>query len=224
MNCPDIDRLSQRDEWTEAERTHVAGCARCAALVAEYAVFTAGDARLGADETARANARLSSFVDEITNEGATAAEPVRAAAAPGAGWLARFAAWCAGPQGRLAVGFAAVAFVAGVVFVPRAMRGPQVGDLSRGAAGAERKAEPLTVTAAAAGAYTVTWLPMPGAESYVVEVVDPLFAVVHSANAGAALTWTLEPGVIGSGTYVRVIAIRQGDRVLEQGPMALPGR
>ncbi|MBI5170133.1 MAG: hypothetical protein HZA61_11635 [Candidatus Eisenbacteria bacterium] len=225
MNCPEIDRLSQPGAWTEAERAHVEGCARCLALSAEYAAFTAGNSRVSADEAAGAHARLSSFVDRITSEGAPAgASACAAAQPPRAGWLARFAQWCAGPQGRLAVGFAAVAIVAGVVFVPRAMRGPQVGDTARGGAGTERQAELLTVVAAGAGAYTVTWLPMPGAESYLVEVLDPLFAVVHSANAGASLTWTLEPGTIGAGAYVRVIALRQGDRILEQGPMALPGK
>ncbi len=120
-----------------------------------------------------------------------------------------------------------MAIVAGVVLVPRALRGPQVGDTMRGSAGTSQqaaKAEPLTVTAGAAGSCTVSWLAMPGAESYVVEVLDPLFAVVHSEDPGAALTWTLDANAIGNGTYVRVIALRRGDRILEQGPMALPGR
>lgn len=228
MNCPTIDRLSQPDAWTETERSHVESCAHCAALLAEYRVFSAGDERVSADEAARANARLSSFVDQITSEGAPSAAPMRASsAAPRGGLLARFAEWCMGPQGRLAVGFAAVAIVAGVVFVPRALRGPQVGDTMRGSAGTSQqsaKAEPLTVTAGEAGACTVSWLAMPGAESYVVEVLDPLFAVVHSENPGDALTWTLDASAIGNGTYVRVIALRQGDRILEQGPMALPGK
>lgn len=228
MNCPTIDRLSQPDAWTDTERAHVESCARCAALLAEYRVFSAGDARLGADETERAHARLSSFVDRITSEGAPVAEPSPAtSAAPREGLFARFVAWCVGPQGRLAVGFAAVAIVAGVVFVPSALRGPQVGDSTRGSRGEAKQvsaSEPIVVTAGAAGAYTVTWLPMPGAERYVVEVLDPLFAVVYSVPADTAVTWSLDPAVIGKGTYVRVVGLKSGDRVFEQGPMALPGR
>lgn len=228
MNCPTIDRLSQPEAWTDGERAHVESCARCASLLAEYRVFTAGDTRLSAGEAARANARLSSFVDQITSEGAAAGTASRVTAgAPREGLLARLVAWCAGPQGRLAVGFAAVAIVAGVVFVPRALRGPQVGDATRGAAGTPQqaaRAEPLTVTAGAAGACTVSWLAMPGAERYVVEVLDPLFAVVHSADPGTALIWTLDAGAIGKGTYVRVVGLRGGDRIFEQGPMALPGK
>jgi hypothetical protein len=228
VNCPTIDRLSQPDAWTDTERSHVETCARCAALLAEYRVFSAGDVRVSADEASRANARLSSFVDQITSEGAPSGQPLRASSSPArGGLLARFAEWCMGPQGRLAVGFAAVAIVAGVVFVPRALQGPQVGDTMRGSGAGSQpsaKAEPLTVTAGAAGACTVSWLAMPGAESYVVEVLDPLFAVVHSEHPGAALTCTLDANAIGSGTYVRVIALRQSDRILEQGPMALPGK
>ena len=106
-------------------------------------------------------------------------------------------------------------------------QGPPGGAKMRGSGAASQpsaKAEQLTVTAGAAGACTVSWLAMPGAESYVVEVLDPLFAVVHSEHPGAALTCTLDANAIGSGTYVRVIALRQSDRILEQGPMALPGK
>ncbi len=215
--CPGWERLSDRAGWTAGERAHVAACARCAAFVAEYTAFLAGDERLPPGDRHDADRRLGEFVREQV----LSAVPVtRASESPEPGVLSRLLAWFAAPQGRWATSLAVVVLVAGIFVTTRQDELP-VGRVQRGA---ESAAFAATVTAGADGGAQLRWPAAPQADGYRVEALGADLAVVQSFDVSAALEWKLEPGAAPGAAYVRVVALRRGDRLGETALVAIPGR
>ncbi len=214
--CPGWERLSDSAGWTAGERAHVAACARCSSFVAEYAAFLAGDERLPGEDRRDAERRLGEFVREQV----LPAVPVTRANEPSEpGVLSRLLAWFAAPQGRWATSLAVVVLVAGI-FVTTRQDELRVGQVQRGA---ESAAFAATVTAGSQGEAVVRWPAAPLADGYRIEALGTDLAVVQSFDAPAG-EWTLAPGAAPGAAYLRVVALRRGDRLVETALVAIPGR
>lgn len=220
--CPGWERLAATAEWTDDERAHIASCARCASFVAEYHSFLSGDDALPPAEKLDADRRLADFIGAQVDRDAGVAMPRRAMPTPGL--FERWSLWFGAPPARWAMSFAALALVAGVIYTSRVPE-LRVGDAQRGAQrGAAVQEFSASVSPAQGGAVHVTWPIVPLADGYRVEVLATDLAVVESFEASAAHEWQFDRASVSSGAFVRVVAMRMGDRLSETAPAPLPGR
>jgi hypothetical protein len=185
--------------------------------VAEYRSFLLGDDALPPAEKLDAERRLADFIAAQVDGDTPLTAPRREAASPGL--FERFSAWFGAPPVRWATSFAALALVAGVIFATRTPE-LRVGDAQRGVAVQEFM---VSVSPAQGGAVHLTWPLAPLADGYRVEVLATDLAVVQSFEASAAQEWQFDPAAVPSGAFVRVVAMRMGDRLRETAPVPLPG-
>lgn len=212
--CPDWEVLAVAESWSDEVRTHVAGCASCAAWVREHEAFAAGHAALAADERARAEARLGAFTRELAGVDGPAAPAV-----PASSFFERlFGAFNAPPR-RLAGAVAVIAIVSAVMVARRDPPGARLGEARRGAAAAAA----TTVALDAHGALTLAWPAVDGADGYRVELLDAGLTIVGVESAPAPAC-TVDSARAALAAYARVVAMRQGDRLRELAPAPIPPR
>lgn len=216
--CPGWERLVASEAWSAAERDHVERCPRCAAFLAEYRAFDMGDAQIPPAERADAGVRLSRFISEQVGSPVPRVDARRGDGS--AGVLERVIAWLATPPARWASGLAALAVVAGVLFVPHAPP-LRVGEAQRGVSAAGFA---VSVSRANDGVVRLAWPSVPHAGGYRVEVLAADLTVLECLDAGAAQEWHLDPAALPAGAFVRIVALHLGDRLAETAPMAVPAR
>ena len=221
--CLSLEAIAQPGRWTAAERAHVAKCPRCAARARQCAEFVEGRTNVPPADVADAQSRLGAFLDErlgldVAGSGATAAR-----ARSSSSWWRRLAAWFAAPSGRMALGFAALAIVAGGVWM---MRAPQ-----RSPAVVRGEATPALVVTARADARAANvalgWNEVAGADAYTVELLSADLTRIASFGPLARPAFTLAHGAVtalpaGTSVYCRVVARRAGVIVAESELVSLP--
>jgi hypothetical protein len=215
--CLSMEAIARPGGLSAGERAHVAACARCEVRVAQYREFVAGRVDVPAADLADAEARLGAFLDQRLGIAASA-RTVRAAAKISA-WD-RLAEWFGGPGGRLVVGVAAVAIVAGTFVTLRApQRAPVV---ERGGAASSMVLEVRTDPAAAGVA--LSWGAHPGADRYVVEIISAELEPLASFGPLTTPAFTLARGAVvsrASGTIVYCrVAAKHGSVTLAESELA----
>ena len=213
--CLSMEAIARPGGLSPAERAHAADCARCAVRVAQYRGFVEGRVEVSQADFADAQARMGEFLSRRLGVAAPPAAVAPRVAAGVSAWT-RFVARFSTPAGRLALGFAAIAAVAGGVLVLRAPQGPP--SVVRGTV------ETALVVAASADTtarnVTLRWGAQPGADGYTIEIVSVELVPLGSFGPVREPAFRLARGAVralppGTTVYCRVVAKRA---VIRSGP------
>lgn len=211
----------------DPRRREAAACPRCAALLAQYAVFLESRSQPGAN-LVDARLRIRSFVEREIVAGMRAdgvtAEPNHGQATRRS-WAGRWA---------LVWATAAVVVAIGVVSLLRTQRTPG-GDVFRG--GPEPGApahgvalESLPSTRVASGGWILRWHPMASSSRYEVELLDIALETTGTVPAGPDTMLILDPAKLdrfskgGEVAYWRVVAVGDGGEIAASSPRVLDER
>lgn len=215
--CPGWEVLAVAESWSDEVRAHVDGCAACAAWVREHESFAAGNATITIDERARAGTRLTEFTRELAGVGAPATPAV--AATPTGSFFERLLGAFAAPPLRLAGALAVIAIVSVVVVARREPPQGRIGEATRGTV-----TEPGTHAAIGErGTLALAWPAVEGADGYRVELLDAGLTIVGAEHTSAPAC-SIDSVRAASAAYVRVVAMRHGDRLRELAPAPIPAR
>jgi hypothetical protein len=210
--CIPMERLARPQLLTREDREHLAGCPRCASLMAEYASFTEGRVEaVPAQDLADAEAELGALVASELGAARTLAKvtPI------GRPW------WNAAPA-RMALVAAALAVMAGTFVVMRGADRAPAPPVLRGA-----ESSPLAVVAQMrATTLMLGWGVEPQADSYRIEIFSAELRTLATFGPVRSPSFTLARGAVagaasGAEVYCRIVALRAGAPVGESEPLAI---
>lgn len=216
----------------DPRRIEAEGCPRCAAILLEYAEFMSGEAPPDADMEG-ADRRLAAYVDRLIEERMPAgaggspqklaggAHEDRAGDGSGegaGGWLRRLLA----PHPALA----AAAVLAVAVITIAVWRPWTPGErVLRGDEPAELRITTLAPAVSPDGSVTLSWLPVDGADEYIVEIrsgrLDELAVLGPVTETAVTFARGDLPGGARGTVLWRVRALRGGDKIAASPPTSL---